>query len=383
MKRKLLLTLLAVVIALTALYCTFAFADIPFVADLRQTYVQTAMGTLRHQWLATALLPSSVVDEIMAQQTQARSDQAGIRSGWEKTDDNTLAAVTDKSGFLALFHELNPQSLDQWLNSHPDALAHGWSQLTIPPGEADGLLTVYGESILAVDVPNRILLVQVETPRSKGVLAVAKDPAGLSVCPSSQLGSAGETVGQIAAQNGGILAITGSAFHDANEAGNGGILAGYAMCGGQEYGTAHLPAGNKRIELRENDLLYLTDSTDPVSPDCTDAVEFRPALIVDGEILVEQGWAGLQPRVCLGQTDRYEILMLVLEGRILSEGILGASVLECAQLLKRHGCMQAINLDGGNSAVLWYNGAYMTRCSDADYPEGRPVPTAVVWAAQK
>jgi exopolysaccharide biosynthesis protein len=224
-----------------------------------------------------------------------------------------------------------------------------------------------------------VLLVEVKTSAAKGVLAIGKDPARLSVRPSAGLGEYGETVGTIADRHDGVLAVTGGAFHGANDAFPGSVLAGYAMCNGTEYGNEHLPEGNKRIELHENNLLYITDSTAPVDARCTDAAEFRPALIIDGELLVEKGWAGMQPRVCLGQSSRSEILILVMEGRILSDGIIGASVLECATILQRHHAMQAMNLDGGNSAILWYNGQYLTRCCDADYPEGRPVPTAVIY----
>ena len=40
-----------------------------------------------------------------------------------------------------------------------------------------------------------------------------------------------------------------------------------------------------------------------MSKDTTDAVEFSPALIVDGEALVDEysGWYAINPRACLGQ----------------------------------------------------------------------------------
>ena len=94
---------------------------------------------------------------------------------------------------------------------------------------------------------------------------------------------------------------------------------------------------------------------------------------------VTDDWAGLQPRVCLGQTRNGEILMLAMEGRIPSKGVLGVTLTACARLLLRYGGYQAINLDGGNSAMLWYDGQYLIQCSDPDYPEGRPLPNAVVY----
>lgn len=382
MMRKRFLIPIITLLILLAMYLIFAYAQFPFVTNLRRMYVETAMGTLNHRWLATALLPDTVVDEIMSAQYEARNSQIGLRSSWTRDDELTLSRITDRESFYAVFHELIPEATDQWLASHPEYLLLGWSNLIVAPGETDGLTTRYGEKIIAIDVPNRILLVEAVTANSHGVLAVAKDPSALSIAASSGIGTYGETVGTIAQNNGAVLGITCSAFHGANEEMPGGDLAGFAMCSGTPFGSEHLPSGNKRVELRNDDLIYIVDTQDPVSDRCTDAAEFRPALIVDGQLLVETGWAGLQPRVCLGQSDRYEILMLVVEGRLPSGGSLGASVLDCARILSRHNAMQAINLDGGNSAIMWYDGAYLTRSCDTDYPDGRPVPTAVIYGSR-
>lgn len=379
MKRFRYLIPIILILVLLSAYLIFAFADIPFVASLRKIYVETAMGTMNHQWLATSLLPKSSVERIMAEQQQARNKQVGVQSTWVKREQWVSVSVVDRESFFEVYHEIIPDVFDQWVLGHPQYRDTDWSELCILPGEADGLFTRYGESVVAIDVPNMILVVEVKTSASRGILAIGKDPSRLSIAPSAGLGEYGETIGTIAERDGAVLAITGGAYHGSNDTVPGSNLAGYAMCDGVEYGDSHLPAGNKRIELHENDLFQITDSDAPVGEHCTDAAEFRPALIVDGELLVEQGWAGTQPRVCLGQSDRYEILMLVMEGRILSDGIVGASILECAQVLQKHNAMQAINLDGGNSAILWYNGEYLTRCCDLDYPQGRPVPTAVIY----
>ena len=57
---------IAAVIAalLAALYLLFAFSGLPFIAKWRTLYIETAMGTMTHQWLATAFLPDSVIQEI-------------------------------------------------------------------------------------------------------------------------------------------------------------------------------------------------------------------------------------------------------------------------------------------------------------------------------
>ena len=116
-----------------------------------------------------------------------------------------------------------------------------------------------------------------------------------------------------------------------------------------------------------------------MSDDATDAMEFTPALIVDGKTVVDSscGWTAINPRASLGQSDRGEILMLVIEGRLTTS--LGTDVMECAAILARHSCMQAMNMDGGTSAILWYNGRYVTRCSNTALPAGRLLPNAWVY----
>ena len=72
--------------------------------------------------------------------------------------------------------------------------------------------------------------------------------------------------------------------------------------------------------------------------------------------------------------------MLMIEGRGAS-GSAGTDINVCAQILARHNCAQAINVDGGTSGMMWYNGEYVTRCSNAGTPDGRTIPNACVYRA--
>ena len=101
-----------------------------------------------------------------------------------------------------------------------------------------------------------------------------------------------------------------------------------------------------------------------------------PALIVDGKKIMDDYWTGEQPRACIGQSEKYEILMLVIEGRYPLEGILGTSVNNCSEILLQHKCMQAINLDGGSSAMLWFDGEYVTQSSSSPPALHRRPPAA-------
>ncbi len=385
--------LAAILAAIIAVYCICVYSNIPFIKKWRTIYIETAMSTMNHQWLATALLPDKVVDEVVDAMAQARQEQVGLTSTWEdlvtSEPDEDLSEYTsyespEEAAFYELFWEIDPQTMDDYLSKHPALLNDGWENLYInEAGIDDNGTTIYttmGEQVLAIDARNQVLLVRVETSNGKGVLAIAKDPSRLSIEAAANIGESGQFAGYIAENHNGILAMTANGFEDVDGVGNGGQIIGYSMCSGVEYGI-HSQIGYKRIELREDNRLYVVDAQSPVSSDTTDAAEFTPALIVDGEIVVDasSGYTALNPRACLGQSDREEMLLLVIEGRLIGYS-LGADAMECADILAQHNCMQAMNLDGGTSAIMYFDGEYVTRCSNTALPYGRLLPNAVVYA---
>ena len=393
---------LAVVLLLEILYFVAIYSANPFITKWRNIYITTAMDTLNHKWLATAIIPPDVIDHVMDLRKQSLKEQEGKESSWADgeeeggepqrpvvevpvIDAGKLSEEQKKAAFFKLFHELDVESMEAYVSAHPEVLDNGWENLYINEAGLDDngtdIRTIHNEQVLAIDAANQVLLVRAEGSGFLGVLAIAKDPARLTLRPSSQLGVAGEPAGVIAKNNNGLIGITASGFIDPGGNGNGGILAGYAMCDGKVYGKGHMGWGYKRLEMTEDNLMYIKDVGSPVGEDTTDAVEFQPALIIDGEIVVDAncGYTGLHPRTCIGQSDKYEILMLVIEGRMPTRSV-GTDVIECAKILKKHGCMQAMNLDGGTSAMMWYDGEYITKCSNQNLPQGRPLPTAFVYA---
>ncbi len=386
--------------SLVVLYLVCAYSNIPFIAKWRTAYIETALSTMNHQWLATAFLPDSVVDAVRQQMEQALEDQIGINSEWDMDsesvsiggqDGNSETATdgsseddesAEEAAFYELFWELDRDTMEEYLDDHPDALAEGWENIYINEAGLDdngtSIQTTMGEQVLAIDAANGVLLVRVSGTGYRGVLAVAKDPSRVTIEASAYIGSSGQYAGDIAEAHNGILAMTANGFEDVDGVGNGGQIIGYSMCNGVAYGT-HSRWGYKRAEIRENDLMYIVDAQEPVDSDTTDATEFQPALIVDGEIVVDSsaGYTALNPRACLGQSSRYEYLFLVIEGRLIDS--IGTDVMVCADILARHDCMQAMNLDGGTSAILYFDGEYVTRCSNTDLPYGRLLPNAVVY----
>ncbi len=396
--------LLSIVLFFELLYCFLVFTDIPFIKYWRDAYISTALETMSHQWLADYFLPEYMVTEARNNRENAMMEQLDVESNRPKPTEPTQPIETDwpsgsteptesaklddeaaENAFYELYWELNRTSLEEYLDKHPEALENGWENLYINEAglddEGTSIYTSMGEQVLAIDVPNKLLLVRVQGTGYLGVLAIGKDPAQLRCEASAGIGSYGQTAGKITSASGGVLGICASGFNDPDGMGNGGLIAGYAVCEGVGYGEHNSSAafGYKRIELTEDNKMYIIDAKKPVASDVTDAVEFSPALIVDGELTVGGffTWNGINPRACIGQSERDEILMLIIEGRLVGRSI-GTDIETCALIMKRHEGYTAMNLDGGTSAVMWYDGEYITKCSNLNI-SSRHLPNAWVY----
>ncbi len=391
-----LLRLVVALLVIVALYFTAVFSSIPFIAKWRTIYIQTAMATMRHQWLATYFIPHSVIDKVMMDLEESRQSQVGVNTLWDNpvmdgdSDQTRNPTLTDTKGmskaeiaFFNTFWEVDVNSMLEYVRSHPDAVADGWDKIDINEAALTSngttIHTVQGEQVLAIDAQEGVLIVRESGTGYRGVMAICKDPSRLSLKPASTIGSVGQVVGEIGSANNGVIAMNGSGFEDAGGVGNGGTLVGWAMCSGQTYGQHMLP-GYKRLELHEDNLVYIRDAGEDVAWDCTDAVEFSPAMIIDGNIVVDDrsGFSDLQPRSCIGQSQYGEIIMLLVEGRLPTVS-LGISVPDCAELMAEHKCAQAMNLDGGTSAMIWYKGDYIMKSSNPVLQAGRTLPNAFIY----
>lgn len=290
-----------------------------------------------------------------------------------------------EASFQMAFPMLNYASFQRYLAEHPETLADGWAHIRINEAGFDdagtSIETKQGDQVLAIDAEYGILLVRVAGEGYRGVLAVCRYPELLRLEMAENYGAEGELAGNIASDHGGILAMNANGFLDPNGGGDGSQLAGWCMSNGEGYGTHFADGAYQRIELSENGLdCRIVPASDPVGEGTYSAAEFTPALIRDGEKLENQYWTGEQPRACFGAGDQ-GIYMLVIEGRYPDEGIRGTSVNACADILLAYGCRNAVNMDGGSSAILWYDGEYVTQSSSSPlrYTGGRPLPNAWVY----
>ena len=106
-----------------------------------------------------------------------------------------------------------------------------------------------------------------------------------------------------------------------------------------------------------------------------DGTGYGPVLVANGESVdPDKLVSGLNPRTAIGQRSDGAILLLVIDGR--QPNSLGATYLDEAEIMLRFGAVNACNLDGGSSSLLWFRGEYIN--NNASVIGIRPIPTSFV-----
>lgn len=363
---------LAAAALLGALYLLFAFSGIPLIAKWRTLYIETAMGTMTHQWLATAFLPDSVIQETM-KDVEARfqdnlidssdiAQAAPAESAPEPAGTPEERALAD---FTALFPEID-------LDTLPESIS--WEDLPILQKERlEGVYTTAGDKVWAIDVPNKILICTVSGEGYQGKLAIAKDSSQV-ILAKNTLSGRGRTVKEHCEANDAVLGINASGFYDPEGKGRGNVPMGFVLSGGEYSGTA-LKGRYQTAGFDYEDNFRAGRGLD--LEELRDAVQFYPIIVLNGEKNIDGSFGmGIQPRTVIGQTADKATLMLVIDGRRVGHS-LGTTVSECADILLRYGCWTAMNMDGGSSSSMSYNGQIITKPSTA-MADGRYLPDAWV-----
>lgn len=374
--------LVLVLLMATVAYPVLLYTDNAFVTKWRTLYIETAMSTMSHQWLATAFIPQSIIDEVMKTREETTELQKTAESTWNLGDVTSAIVESEEiedeeERFYTLFNELDRESFESYLEDHEEVLEKGWDRIAIDKCDEDsdtGIRTKQGDTVLAISAKQGIMIVKVKGETYEGRLAIVKDASRVELKTCEELFDVGQYIKDIAEDNDAILAINASGFVDADGVGNGGTPYGYLKVAGKELQEPY-EHGYKIIGFDEDDLMQIGDSN--ITDDLWDAVEFGPALMVDGESKLKSassGW-GLQPRTAIGQAADKTVLMLVIDGR--STRSAGATVGDCKEILEEYGAVQACNLDGGSSSVMYYNGREITHPTTAgDNPHGRKLPNA-------
>lgn len=204
-----------------------------------------------------------------------------------------------------------------------------------------------------------------------GKALVVQDPTRIAVGYSSLIPKAGETTSAIVKRNKGVAGINGGGFIDKGWAGTGGAPTGIIMSNGK---VVYDQLNNEDAKqdtaafTKSGQLIVGSHSIKELKNyGVTEAMSFGPALIVNGKPTITQGDGGngYAPRTAIGQKKDGSVVLLTIDGRDLTHGIMGATLRDVQDiLLKQFECVNAVNLDGGSSTTMYYNNKVINKPSD-------------------
>ena len=220
-----------------------------------------------------------------------------------------------------------------------------------------------------------LILVPIKGGSYKGYMLIVLDPSRVVLgCKPSSIGSRGYTVQQYVEEADAVAGINGGGFDDPNGHGDGSMPDTVIVSGGQLYAAGN-GVGTGFVGIDDQYILHVgfRSTADVTNWRIQEGCGYGPVLVINGEMMPEANLqSGLNPRTAIGQRSDGAILMLVIEGRQPSR--LGASYVDEAEVMLRFGAVNACNLDGGSSSMMWYNGEYIN--NSASVIGIRPIPTS-------
>ena len=236
-----------------------------------------------------------------------------------------------------------------------------------PKPDAWGLIDEDGDGIIVEEVKGE---------GYSGYMMIVLDPSRVIVgSDPSYFGDCGFTVEEMVQRFDAVAGTNAGGFYDPDGKGNGSIpdtmvvFEGKVYCAGNGIRKGFVGIDSNHIlhvatriteaEIKEKDIRY--------------GVCFGPVLIVNGEPC-ELDSGGVNPRTAIGQRSDGAILMLVIDGRQVIS--MGATMHDLVDIMMDYGAVNACNLDGGSSTLMWYDGDYVNNC--ASVIGIRPVPTAIL-----
>ena len=230
-----------------------------------------------------------------------------------------------------------------------------------------------------VDNSTGITIEDIQGRSFKGKVMLIKDPNRVKVAVTKEIGLTGERVSDLVKDTGAIAGINAGGFYDPNGKGNGSFPDGLTVHDGK------LVHNNVQGDLAVN-IAGFNDQGKLVIGKMTasqleekhirEAVTFEPNLIVEGKKVVSgDGGQGPCPLTGIGQMANGTIIFVVIDGRQPFWSI-GATLRDLMNIFESYQAVNAVNLDGGSSSEIVYNGKVINRPCDI-FGE-RYIPTAFV-----
>ena len=221
-----------------------------------------------------------------------------------------------------------------------------------------------------------IIIEEVKGEGYSGYMMVVLDPSRVIVgsVPES-FGGRGYTVEEMVKKFDAVAGTNAGGFVDPDGSGNGSIPNTLVVFEGKTYYAA---AGTRKgfVGIDSNHILHVANKITEAEireKDIQYGVCFGPVLVANGEPC-EINISGVNPRTAIGQRSDGAMLLLVIDGRQVIS--MGATMQDLVDIMLDFGAVNACNLDGGSSTLMYYDGGYVNNC--ASVIGIRAVPTAIL-----
>lgn len=236
-----------------------------------------------------------------------------------------------------------------------------------PKADAWGLVDEDGDGIIVEEVKGA---------GYSGYMMVVLDPSRVIVgsVPASY-GARGYTVEEMVKKFDAVAGTNAGGFEDPNGTGNGSIPNTLVVF----EGKVHYAGSGTRsgfVGMDDNHILHVAHKITEAEikeKNIQYGVCFGPVLVANGEPCPMDP-SGVNPRTAIGQRSDGAILMLVIDGRQVIS--MGATLQDLVDIMMDYGAVNACNLDGGSSTLMWYQGDYVNNC--ASVIGIRPMPTTIL-----
>ena len=361
-------TAVSILFGLGGLYLLFIFAPIPLFRNMRNIWIETAMTTGEHQWLATAFIPGNIIDGVMAELNNPGTTEIGGSNFLDTRPTETTAAVTEEAAPSETTRSPETTAAPVVPGEPTDILG----QANLVVGQPD----YAGYTVTVNDIEQGLYITEVtgfDTGYYRGYAMLIDDPARVFVGHTTH-SDEGLRIPYMLEAHGAIAGINASGFNDLGGQGTGALPMGKSCSRGKLWGE--YSSFYSSIVLTETNRLVVGLIDDWAKYNIRDGVQFSPVLIADGVQMVtgSAGW-GLQPRTAIGQREDGVIIFLVVDGRDVSHSS-GITVGEMAGIMKKDGAVNAACCDGGSSCVLAYEGKVLNKNTSLNPTLGRRLPNA-------
>jgi len=195
-----------------------------------------------------------------------------------------------------------------------------------------------------------------------GYMITVLDPKRIIIGTPDSFGGVGWSMEDLVNKYGALGGVNGGGFKDEGGTGSGGLPVGLTIIDGVCYGDTN--GESSFVGFDKDGKMYFGYFNDWLAQQLgiVNGVSFGPLLIVNGVPAAKGSLgSGVNPRTAIGQRADGAVMMLCIDGRQVHS--MGATYQDCIDIMLERGAVNAINMDGGSSTTMYYNGQYVNKPS--------------------